>query len=47
MIDVAARHTNIGLLVLLAWALATGGLAFAIGAGWESWVVVAYGAAGF
>jgi len=43
---VAGRRTNLGLLVLLSWALASGFLAFAIGEGWDRWVVVAHGAVG-
>ncbi len=42
----AGRRTNLALLVLLAWALATGALAFAIGAGWNRWITVAHGAGG-
>jgi DMSO/TMAO reductase YedYZ molybdopterin-dependent catalytic subunit len=41
----AGRRTNLALLVLLALALATGGLAFALGSGWARWAVVAHGAA--
>jgi DMSO/TMAO reductase YedYZ molybdopterin-dependent catalytic subunit len=43
---VAGRRTNLALLVLLAWALATGGLAFAIGQGWNRWISVAHGVGG-
>jgi DMSO/TMAO reductase YedYZ molybdopterin-dependent catalytic subunit len=39
----AGRRTNLALLALLALALATGGLAFAIGTGWVLWAVVAHG----
>ncbi len=42
----AGRRTNLALLALLAAALATGGLAYAIGTGWSQWAVVAHGAAG-
>ncbi|HEX6207398.1 MAG TPA: molybdopterin-dependent oxidoreductase [Actinomycetota bacterium] len=42
----AGRRTNLALLLLLALALATGGLAFAIGAAWNRWIVLAHGAAG-
>ena len=42
----AGRRTNLALLVLLAGALVTGGLAYAIGTGWARWAVVAHGAAG-
>jgi len=45
-VDVAGRRTNLGLLVLLSWALASGFLAFAVGQGWDRWVVVAHGAIG-
>jgi DMSO/TMAO reductase YedYZ molybdopterin-dependent catalytic subunit len=41
---VAGRRTNLALLALLALALATGGLAFALGTGWARWAVVAHGA---
>lgn len=41
----AGRRTNLALLLLLALALATGGLAFAVGSGWAQWAVVAHGAA--
>jgi DMSO/TMAO reductase YedYZ molybdopterin-dependent catalytic subunit len=43
---VAGRRTNLALLVLLAWALATGALAFAIGQGWNRWISVAHGIGG-
>jgi DMSO/TMAO reductase YedYZ molybdopterin-dependent catalytic subunit len=42
----AGRRTNLALLALLAAALATGGLAYAIGTGWSRWAVVAHGTAG-
>ena len=42
----AGRRTNLALLGLLAAALATGGLAYAIGTGWSQWAVVAHGTAG-
>jgi hypothetical protein len=42
----AGRRTNLALLVLLAAALATGVLAYAIGTGWSRWAVVGHGAAG-
>lgn len=42
----AGRRTNLGLLVLLAVALATGGLAYALGTSWGRWAVVAHGVAG-
>jgi DMSO/TMAO reductase YedYZ molybdopterin-dependent catalytic subunit len=45
-VAVAGRRTNLGLLMLLSWALASGFLAFAIGQGWDRWVVVAHGAVG-
>jgi DMSO/TMAO reductase YedYZ molybdopterin-dependent catalytic subunit len=40
------RRTNLALLIVLATALATGGLAFAAGTGWGRPVVVAHGLAG-
>lgn len=44
----ARRRTNLALLVLLATALATGTLSFAVGAGWQvTAVTVAHGMAGF
>jgi hypothetical protein len=43
---VAGRRTNLALLVLLGWALATGALAFAIGQGWNRWISVAHGIGG-
>ena len=42
----AGRGTNLALLVLLAGALITGGLAFAIGGGWAFWALAAHGAVG-
>lgn len=42
----AGRRTNLALLLLLAAALATGGLAFALGTGWARWAVAAHGALG-
>ncbi len=39
----AGRRTNLALLVLLAGALATGPLSFALGSGWARWAVVAHG----
>jgi hypothetical protein len=42
----AGRGTNLALLVLLAGALVTGGLAFAIGGGWAFWALAAHGAVG-
>lgn len=42
----AGRRTNLALLTLLAAALATGGLAYAIGTGWSRWAVVGHGTAG-
>ncbi len=42
----AGRRTNLALLALLAAALATGGLAYAIGTGWSRWAVVGHGTAG-
>ena len=39
----AGRRTNLALLVLLAAALATGALAYAMGTGWGRWSVVAHG----
>jgi DMSO/TMAO reductase YedYZ molybdopterin-dependent catalytic subunit len=44
--DMAGRRTNLALLVLLAWGLATGGMAFAIGQGWNRWISVAHGVGG-
>jgi len=42
----AGRRTNLALLGLLAVSLATGTLAFGVGAAWGRWVAVAHGAAG-
>ncbi len=42
----AGRHTNLALLVLLAAALVTGGLAYGTGTGVGLWVTAAHGAAG-
>lgn len=42
----AGRRTNLALLALLALALATGVLAFAIGTEWNRWVVIAHGVVG-
>lgn len=42
----AGRRTNLALLLLLALALATGGLAYAIGTAWNRWVVIAHGVVG-
>lgn len=41
----AGRRTNLALLILLGGALGTGFLAFALGSGWNRWVVIAHGAA--
>jgi DMSO/TMAO reductase YedYZ molybdopterin-dependent catalytic subunit len=43
---VAGRRTNLALLVLLPFALATGIGAYAVGTGWAQWVVVAHGVTG-
>jgi hypothetical protein len=40
----AGRRTNLALLILLAGALGTGFLAFALGSGWNRWVAIAHGA---
>jgi hypothetical protein len=40
----AGRRTNLALLILLAGALGTGFLAFALGSGWNRWAVIAHGA---
>jgi DMSO/TMAO reductase YedYZ molybdopterin-dependent catalytic subunit len=45
MADMAGRRTNLALLALLALALATGGLAFAVGTAWVAPAMVAHGAA--
>lgn len=42
----AGRRTNLALLVLLTAAVATGGLAYAIGSGWGRVAVIAHGVAG-
>ncbi len=42
----AARRTNLGLLVALSLALITGGTAFGVGSGWVRWVVLAHVVAG-
>ncbi|HEX2090710.1 MAG TPA: molybdopterin-dependent oxidoreductase [Actinomycetota bacterium] len=42
----AGRRTNLALLVLLAAALATGGLAYGIGTEWSRWAAIAHGVAG-
>jgi Oxidoreductase molybdopterin binding domain len=42
----AGRRTNLALLLLLAAALVSGALAFAIGGSWVRWAVVAHGVAG-
>lgn len=39
----AGRRTNLALLLLLAGALGTGFLAFALGSGWNRWGVIAHG----
>lgn len=41
-----SRRTNLALAVVLPSALATGGLAFAIGSGWAVWAVIAHGVIG-
>ncbi|MFN2590971.1 MAG: molybdopterin-dependent oxidoreductase [Actinomycetota bacterium] len=46
MSKMAGHRTNLALLIVLAWALATGALAFAIGQGWGRWIAVAHGAGG-
>jgi hypothetical protein len=46
MASMAGRRANLALLVLLAWAFLSGVLAFALGDGWEQWVVVVHGAVG-
>lgn len=40
------RRTNLALLVLLAVALGTGALAFAVGTGWNVWIVLVHGVVG-
>ena len=42
----AGRRTNLALLLLLAAAVATGSLAFAIGGSWVPWAVVTHGVVG-
>jgi Oxidoreductase molybdopterin binding domain len=42
----AGRGTNLAILILLAGALLTGALAFAIGGGWAFWALGAHGAVG-
>lgn len=42
----AGRRTNLALLLLLAAAVVTGSLAFAIGGSWVPWVVVTHGVVG-
>lgn len=42
----AGRRTNLAILIVLAWALATGGLAFGVGGAWTRWVVAGHGTAG-
>jgi DMSO/TMAO reductase YedYZ molybdopterin-dependent catalytic subunit len=42
----AGRRTNVALLALLAGAVVTGALSFAIGGSWVRWAVVAHGVAG-
>lgn len=42
----AGRRTNLALLVVLAAALVTGVLAYALGTGWARWITVAHGLAG-
>ncbi|MDP9068378.1 MAG: molybdopterin-dependent oxidoreductase [Actinomycetota bacterium] len=44
---VSARRTNVGLLVALAAAFATGAMAFGVGSGWNVYVSVSHGIAGF
>lgn len=43
----AGRRTNLALAAVLALALGTGALGFAVGRPWVRWVLVAHGAAGF
>jgi hypothetical protein len=45
-VSVAGRRTNIALFGLLAGALATGFLAYALGTGWARWAVIAHGVLG-
>ena len=42
----AGRRTNLALLVLLAGAVLTGGLAFGLGSGWNRWATVVHGVVG-
>ena len=42
----AGRRTNLALLLLLAVAVVTGALAFAIGGSWVPWAVITHGVAG-
>jgi hypothetical protein len=42
----AGRRTNLALLLVVALAISTGALAFAIGSGWAWWAVAAHSAAG-
>jgi hypothetical protein len=42
----AGRRTNIAILLVVAMAILTGALAFAIGGGWAWWAVAAHGATG-
>ncbi|MEX2459368.1 MAG: molybdopterin-dependent oxidoreductase [Actinomycetota bacterium] len=42
----AGRRTNLALLLLLAGAFATGGLAYAIGTGWVRWAVIPHAVLG-
>src|SRR5919202_430801 len=42
----AGRRTNLALLALLAVAIATGALSYAIGTGWVGAVLIAHGVAG-
>ncbi|CAN5792975.1 hypothetical protein BH24ACT3_BH24ACT3_09810 [soil metagenome] len=42
----AGRRTNLALLAMLAGAFASGGLAFAVGTGWNRWVTIAHGIVG-
>jgi DMSO/TMAO reductase YedYZ molybdopterin-dependent catalytic subunit len=45
MSAMAGRRTNLALLLLLAVAVETGALAFALGSGWARWAVVGHGVA--
>jgi len=45
--NMSARRTNVGLLVALGAAFATGAMAFGIGSGWNVYVSVSHGVAGF